>query len=596
MQVNKLLSPVLLFLLVGGNILYAEGGKRHNDPFRAISSNPHHNTESTTTTRKKRTPGRHFSPLDALNGRMIVKEKPEASSGDVHRRQHSSSRQQEVETKQVIHLDVKPSSDTTNVNDALSELNPMEHNNQEDGFQSVSGMNLPTKSQEKQKKTLKQQLPAADKSKKATTLITVTEPNSELPTGPQLKALMQVPEAEDASPAQNASQAVYRHAPVEKILYLTFDDGPINGTANVLRIIREENVEATMFYIGREVVNNHALFEQALAMPNVLVANHTYTHANNHYRRFYNGSVPSVLGDIDKAQAVIGGAKFLRLCGRNVWRLPFVQRDDWGISVAQRGREIGKYNALHTHGYFIYGWDVEWLFSHKTQKPIFSGEEMARRVNLKYQGRHSAKPGNVVLLAHDFMFRTTYNASQLRTFIRIMKAQGWKFKTIDAYSSTTPDAYVMQVKKTNPDKFKSAQKLARQATVMVPPNKPEVAVQHRQQHQSVRRVDLATQLSQAIRQQSFLQIRRLLAKGAKINSKDPKGDIPLNLAIQTNNAVLVRMLVERGAHIFNMDANGMSPMGVARQHNNTIIIRYLTQQIAKQKERRLHQTLFASSE
>jgi hypothetical protein len=45
-----------------------------------------------------------------------------------------------------------------------------------------------------------------------------------------------------------------------------------------------------------------------------------------------------------------------------------------------------------------------------------------------------------------------------------------------------------------------------------------------------------------------------------------------------------------------MDANGMSPMGVARQHNNTIIIRYLTQQIAKQKERRLHQTLFASSE
>jgi peptidoglycan/xylan/chitin deacetylase (PgdA/CDA1 family) len=405
------------------------------------------------------------------------------------------------------------------------------------------------------------------------------------------------------STPRHKQQANASHTPTgQKILYMTFDDGPLRGTSNLLNVIKEEQVQATMFYIGRNVVHAPQLFQRAVSMPNVLVANHTYTHANNHYQRFYTSSVQNVVQDIDKAQNVIGGAKYMRLCGRDVWRLPHVHRNDWAISVAERGREIDKYDALANRGYFIYGWDIEWLFSHTTQKPLYSGAEMARRVNLQYRSGRTVKKGKIILLAHDFMWRSASNVRQLRTFIRIMKAQGWTFRTIDSYSDVTPAVYVRNHVK-HPEKVKAPTKLVSKPVKPATATTPTViTLAPKAQHPHTAKIgkitlvtpsDLARQLAHAIRKQHFLAVRQLIAKGANVNARDTAGDIPLNLAIQTNNAVLVRMLVERGANIFNVDGHGMSPMGVAREHHNTIIIRYLIKQIAKQKQHRLHKTPFS---
>jgi peptidoglycan/xylan/chitin deacetylase (PgdA/CDA1 family) len=599
MYAKNCLTSSLPLLLLAGNVAYADGN-RHVDPLRAISSRGQQQDARTASKPRKKTSGRHYSPLEALNGRIVVKNRPGTSKN-----KETTTQKQNVNTtstKHVIQLDVKPivkrspgTHHPITVKKKQAQVEEMEVSNSLSALDILDGRAKKTKPIRPEKSDVQTVdgmiLPPETNTFEKEVEIVVTDPDSEMLTEDQLKALKEAPVTAPTSPAQANNNGKAYHTAIGKTLYMTFDDGPISGTANLLRILKEENVEATMFFIGREVVRNPKQFQRAMSMPNVLVANHTYTHANNHYRRFYNGTVSSVVADIDKAQVAIGGAKYLRLCGRNVWRLPTVKRNDWGISVAQRGREINKYDALRTSGYYIYGWDAEWAFSHKTQKPLFSGEEMARRVNLKYAGAHTIKPGKVILLAHDFMFRTAYNAQQLRTFIRIMKAQGWSFKTIDDYSATTPDVYVKKEKKTDPDKLKPAQKIAQKATVMVPVNKPEVT-----QEGSVKKIDIATQLSKALRQQSFLQVRRLLAKGAEINGKDLKGEIPLNIAIETNNAVLVRMMVERGARIFNLDAKGMSPMGVAHQHNNTIIIRYLNRQITKQKVRRLRQTVFASNE
>ena len=596
-RIVSLPSLASLIVLSGGYV-YAEGG-RHIDPLRAMGGRHYQQTSARKSTRTK-SPSRHYSPLDALNGRIIVKDKAGSETQNPTGKAKKSSGSKKGSST-VITLDVKPEkrpkrplnkmpltsalnalekSSTSPATDIRPPVPKIQEKKSGAGFQTIDGMILPPES--------RTPLPPRGK-------IVVTEPDSERLTEEQLKALMGTSggavKPSDAPTKTMPSQKAY-HTAMGKTLYMTFDDGPIRGTTNLLRVLREENVEATMFYIGREVVRSPKLFHQALAMPNILVANHTYTHANNHYRHFYNGSVASVVADIDKAQLAIGGAKYLRLCGRNVWRLPTVKRDDWGISVAQRGREIPKYNALHAQGYFIYGWDVEWAFSYKTQRPLFSGEEMARRVNLHYSSHHTAKPGKVIMLAHDFMFRSTYNAQQLRTFIQIMKAQGWRFATIDDYSISTPDVYLRTKTGVNPAKMKPAQTLAKKAKILIPENKPEVVLRL-----APKALDAATQLSNAIRKQSFLAIRRLLAQhGANINGQDPQGKLPLNLAIRTNNAVLVRMMVERGARIFNMDADGMSPMGVAREQNNTIIIRFLKRQIALQNERRLRQTVFASNE
>ena len=609
---NPLLLSVSVLLCAGS----AAHAGAHPNPLDVLSGVERH-TVNPETASQKRKRGHHFSPLDAMKGHYVVKDK--------------EVRATTPPSPKVIYLDVKPSkngntqtttpkvsphitvteapkpaatpaaSSSTQALEASSSLSavdmlgggkhekgkapmapppPSEPTQEEPS--SVEGMTLPPPTETGAQPT---EADVSHPTPAKNTVPNVAVDNSEMPTGERLEKLLAATEKLTPSAMEKAY-----HSAKEKTLYLTFDDGPIGGTANLLRVLKEENVKATMFCIGREVVNHSKLFHQELAMPNLLVANHTYTHANNHYRRFYNSPAAHVVADIDKAQHVIGGAKYLRLCGRNVWRLPTVKRDDWGINVAQRGHEIPKYNALWEHGYFTYGWDVEWLFSHKTQRPLFNGEEMARRVNLRYQGTHTAKRGKVVLLAHDFMFRSAYNTQQLRTFIQIMKAQGWTFETIDDYSRETPGAYVHTEKKTPADKLRPAQKVARKTEILVPENKPEVV------KGSGRVVSLATQLGRAIRNQSFIEIRRLLAHGADINGKTPEGEIPLNIAIETNNAVLVRMLVERGARIFNLDAHGMSPMGIAQKQNGTVIIRYLQQQITRQEQRRLKQTLFSSSE
>jgi len=566
-------TPLLALMMAGSGGAFA-AGERHADPLQIISGR---NTDPVPVRKQNRprSPGHHYSPLDALNGKIIVKEKSpsgeKTATTSTSLSTVSDRKATETPTTTVIHLDVKPQTDSPTKTDTRIHLSPAENPSQP--TEEVDGMILPPQNVEEPLQS-SDQVPTLQSD----------EPDSEIMTEAELKALLETPLEDEPE-----TEKLLHHTVEEKTLYLTFDDGPVGGSANLLHLLKEENIEATLFYIGREVLHNPKLFRQALSMPNVLVANHTYAHANNHYRRFYNSSSTHVVRDIDRAQKAIGGAQYMRLCGRNVWRLPSARRNDRGIGRTQRKREIPKYDALYRHGYFIYGWDVEWAFSHKTQRPLFSGKEMARRVNHAYRSGHTLTPGKVVLLAHDFMFRSRYNVAQLRTFIHIMKEQGWQFRTIDDYSSHTPGASaksdIPKISDSSSDMLHTTQ-----STVPVPENTPVFV-----HAENIR--NAASQLSDAIRKQSFKQVRHLLARSdIDINQLDPQGNLPLNLAIRTNNAVLVQMLIERGAQIFHLDAEGMSPMGVAREENNIIIVHYLRQQIRLQKERRLHQTIYARNE
>ncbi|MEV2271572.1 polysaccharide deacetylase family protein [Nonomuraea africana] len=63
----------------------------------------------------------------------------------------------------------------------------------------------------------------------------------------------------------------------EKVVYLTFDDGPSAHTPRVLEILREHGVRATFFQLGANIRENRALtrkvFEQGHS-----VQNHTWSH------------------------------------------------------------------------------------------------------------------------------------------------------------------------------------------------------------------------------------------------------------------------------------------------------------------------------
>ncbi|MDE3183716.1 MAG: polysaccharide deacetylase family protein [Bacteroidota bacterium] len=66
----------------------------------------------------------------------------------------------------------------------------------------------------------------------------------------------------------------------EKILYLTFDDGPHpEATPFVLEQLKKFNAKATFFCVGKNVAENFSVYEQIIAEGHK-VGNHTYSHLN----------------------------------------------------------------------------------------------------------------------------------------------------------------------------------------------------------------------------------------------------------------------------------------------------------------------------
>ena len=66
----------------------------------------------------------------------------------------------------------------------------------------------------------------------------------------------------------------------EKIIYLTFDDGPHpQATPLVLRLLKQYNASGTFFCIGKNVVAHPDLYSQIISEGHA-VGNHTYNHLN----------------------------------------------------------------------------------------------------------------------------------------------------------------------------------------------------------------------------------------------------------------------------------------------------------------------------
>ncbi|MER8827388.1 polysaccharide deacetylase family protein [Mesorhizobium sp. M0938] len=71
----------------------------------------------------------------------------------------------------------------------------------------------------------------------------------------------------------------------DRTIYLTFDDGPLTGTSNILDVLEAEQVPATLFMVGMHAqanALNKALVQRAKRMPLVTIgttatATHTTT-------------------------------------------------------------------------------------------------------------------------------------------------------------------------------------------------------------------------------------------------------------------------------------------------------------------------------
>ena len=91
----------------------------------------------------------------------------------------------------------------------------------------------------------------------------------------------------------------------EKVVYLTFDDGPHEEvTPWVLDLLQQYNAKATFFCIGKNVTAHPAIYEQILSGGHA-VGNHTYNHLNG-----WKVSLNEYVDDIQKASDVIDSNLF----------------------------------------------------------------------------------------------------------------------------------------------------------------------------------------------------------------------------------------------------------------------------------------------
>lgn len=198
-----------------------------------------------------------------------------------------------------------------------------------------------------------------------------------------------------------------------KHVYFTFDDGPLIGSFAVDSISKAKNIKISTFLVGRHVNISKWRkrdFQRYYESPLVECYNHSYTHGENRFNTFYSNPV-SAYNDFEKNEVDLElKHKIARLPGRNIWIYDDMRRIDLqsGASTA---------DMLYTHGYKIFGWDVEWRINGISGKPVQSVDEIYTRIRNYMNNKSSMEPNNVVLLMHDDMFQTKKGRQLLSTLI-----------------------------------------------------------------------------------------------------------------------------------------------------------------------------------
>lgn len=193
-----------------------------------------------------------------------------------------------------------------------------------------------------------------------------------------------------------AGSAIWGGVPTDKVVCLTFDDGPKPGiTEPLLEVLKSERVPATFFVIGRHVAANPALTRQ-IVDAGMELANHSYTHPN-----LTKISSEAVAKEILQTQAAIftvtgKTSKYFRPPGGN-----------WNASVAQVTRNWGLIPCMWTVD--VYGSEV------------ISAQEVAKDVLTR------VRPGSIVLM-HNGKLSTL---QALPFIIRELRKRGYSFVTVE---------------------------------------------------------------------------------------------------------------------------------------------------------------------
>merc|ERR1712112_348677 len=249
----------------------------------------------------------------------------------------------------------------------------------------------------------------------------------------------------------------------KKIIYLTFDDGPNQGTSLVLDVLKKHQVPATFFInsinldgttISQDI--SHKMILRTVQEGHTL-ADHSYDHLkhNNYdnqqnYKNLYTdlgyfgekNSKP--LLDILRKSSASHATDYVkytmntsvRLPYTNAWRVNNIKADCPSCTAPASSGQIAIQvsDSLAGEGKYVFGWDQEWDTNYSINRVRHSGGDMFRKLKLD----KTKSPRKLVLLMHDYAFRpskslTELDATELENLIISAKENGFTFSTIDKY-------------------------------------------------------------------------------------------------------------------------------------------------------------------
>lgn len=249
-----------------------------------------------------------------------------------------------------------------------------------------------------------------------------------------------LPETKAVPPGQPSVKLVSGNPKIKKIA-LTFDDGPHRGfTERLLALLKELNVKATFFMIGRNVDEAPDL-ARAAQNAGIEIGNHTYTHSRL-----------ATLNDESIRDEITKGAKAIELATGQppvFFRPPGGEYDDRVINIV---RELGMTMVL-------------WTSDAGDYTTIFGNPSME---SIKKKVLSQVKPGAIIIM-HDPM---PGSLQALPSIVTTLRALGYEFVTVSELAAD-PGAVRTGGPKIKPNKLASVQALVNEARYPMPKSKED---------------------------------------------------------------------------------------------------------------------------
>jgi peptidoglycan-N-acetylglucosamine deacetylase len=216
----------------------------------------------------------------------------------------------------------------------------------------------------------------------------------------------------------------------KKKIYLTFDDGPNNGTSNVMDILKDEQVPASFFVIGEQVYGSRAqalIWQNLLQSTNIELCNHSYTHAHNQYVKYYNDPA-FVVNDFERCKDSLNlQNNIARTPGRNTWRMI-------NLSVTDIDKTKPAADSVQQKGFILVGWDVEWHYAAPNLLLKESADMMLQRIDSLLVNGKTKYKDHIILLAHDQTFEDRKDSASLRHLVQQIKLRDdYELEKISSY-------------------------------------------------------------------------------------------------------------------------------------------------------------------